>query len=83
MRATVLEPGFRSVVFDCDSTLTAIEGIDVLAGERLGEIQALTPSIDALFVPNIDDSLDEENAKREFWRAFRRLGDWYSDLPPW
>src|ERR1700684_2618330 len=32
-----------------------------------GEIQRLTPSIEALYVPNIDDSLDEEDAKREFW----------------
>ncbi len=34
--------GFRSVVFDCDSTLTRIEGIDVLAGPRIAEIEALT-----------------------------------------
>ncbi len=51
--------------------------------ERIGEIQTLTPSIDALYVPDIDESLDEESAKRDFWRAFRRLGDWYADLPPW
>jgi len=49
----------------------------------VGEVQALTPSCDALFVPNIDESLDEEHAKRQFWRAFRRLGDWYADLPPY
>ena len=51
--------------------------------DRVGEIQSLTPSIEALYVPNIDDSLDEETSKREFWHAFRRLGDWYADLPPW
>jgi uracil-DNA glycosylase family 4 len=50
---------------------------------RLGEVQQLTPSIDALYVPNIDDSLDEESAKREFWTAFRVLGTWYADLPPY
>ena len=49
----------------------------------IGELQMLTPSCDALYVPNIDDSLDLEAAKREFWRAFRRLGDWYQDLPPY
>ncbi|MGI9181184.1 MAG: HAD-IB family phosphatase [Longimicrobiaceae bacterium] len=38
----IFGPGFQSVVFDCDSTLSAIEGIDVLAGERLTEIRALT-----------------------------------------
>ncbi len=51
--------------------------------DRVGEIQSLTPSIEALYVPNIDESLDEETSKREFWHAFRRLGDWYADLPPW
>lgn len=50
---------------------------------RLGEVQALTPSIDVLYVPNIDDSLDEEAAKREFWSAFRVLGAWFADLPPY
>lgn len=35
-------PGFRSVVFDCDSTLARIEGIDELAGARIDEIRALT-----------------------------------------
>ena len=49
----------------------------------LGEIQKLTPSCDALYVPDIDASLDGEHSKREFWRAFRSLGDWYADFPPY
>ena len=48
-----------------------------------GAIQRLTPSIDALYVPDIDRSLDEESAKREFWHAFRELGTWWSDFPPY
>ncbi len=48
-----------------------------------GELQQFTPSIEALYVPNIDDALDEEAAKREFWSAFRVLGQWWSDLPPY
>jgi uracil-DNA glycosylase family 4 len=48
-----------------------------------GEVQRLTPSCDALYVPDIDRSLDEEDAKRDFWRAFRSLGDWYADFPPY
>jgi uracil-DNA glycosylase len=48
-----------------------------------GEIQRLTPSIEAVYVPNIDDSLDEETAKREFWSAFRVVGQWWADLPPY
>jgi uracil-DNA glycosylase len=50
---------------------------------RTGEIQPLTPSIEALYVPSIDEALDEESAKRAFWTAFRRLGDWYADFPPY
>src|SRR5579875_876520 len=50
---------------------------------RAGEVQRLTPSMEALYVPNIDESLDEESAKREFWSAFRVLGQWWSDLPPY
>ncbi len=48
-----------------------------------GAIQQLTPTIDALYVPNIDEALDEEGAKRAFWRAFQALGTWYADLPPY
>jgi uracil-DNA glycosylase len=46
-------------------------------------IQRYTPTIDAIYVPNIDDSLDAEDAKREFWAAFRVLGQWWADLPPY
>jgi uracil-DNA glycosylase len=48
-----------------------------------GEIQKLTPSCDALYVPDIDTSLDDESAKRAFWGAFRSLGEWYADFPPY
>jgi uracil-DNA glycosylase family 4 len=51
--------------------------------ETPGIIQRLTPSIEAMYVPNIDDSLDEEGAKREFWTSFRLLGQWWQDLPPY
>ena len=35
-------PPYACVVFDCDSTLSEIEGIDELAGDRAAEIAALT-----------------------------------------
>jgi uracil-DNA glycosylase family 4 len=50
---------------------------------REGEIQAFTPTVDALYTPDIDLSLDEEGAKQRFWRAFKTLGLWYEDLPPY
>ena len=46
-------------------------------------MQPFTPACDGLVVPNIDEALDEEAAKREFWSAFRVLGEWYADLPPY
>jgi uracil-DNA glycosylase family 4 len=48
-----------------------------------GEAQRFTPSCDALYVPDIDASLDDEASKRAFWQAFRALGDWYAELPPY
>ncbi len=50
---------------------------------RIGEIQQLTPQIAVLHVPNIDQALDDERAKRAFWASFRVLGDWYAELPPY
>jgi uracil-DNA glycosylase len=49
----------------------------------LGVIQRFTPSMEALVVPNIDESLDEDAAKRAFWSSFRQLGEWYAELPPY
>ncbi|MGA0123101.1 MAG: uracil-DNA glycosylase family protein [Gaiellales bacterium] len=51
--------------------------------ERLGEVQGLTPTIEALVTRDIDESLDDEPAKRRFWRAFRELGRWHDALPPY
>lgn len=50
---------------------------------RLGAIQQWTPHCEALLTPDLDDCLDDEPYKREFWRAFKRLGDWHGDLPPY
>jgi uracil-DNA glycosylase family 4 len=60
-------------------------GVPLAAGvdPAPGEIQKLTPSCDALYVPDIDASLDDESAKRAFWGAFRSLGEWYADFPPY
>jgi uracil-DNA glycosylase family 4 len=74
------------VVMGADA-LHVVNDLDIPLSHELsadpGEIQRFTPSIEALFVPNIDDALDEEDAKREFWKAFRELGQWWADLPPY
>ena len=50
---------------------------------RTGELQRFTPTIEALVVPDLDASLDEQEAKTAFWNAFKRLGTWWSELPPY
>ena len=42
-----------------------------------------TPTIQALVTPDIDASLDEQDAKTRFWNAFKALGTWWSELPPY
>jgi uracil-DNA glycosylase family 4 len=49
----------------------------------LGLVQPFTPTIHALYVPNIDDSLDEHASKQAFWDAFRALGEWQAARPPY
>jgi uracil-DNA glycosylase len=50
---------------------------------KLGELQRLTATIEALYVPDIDASLDEQPAKTRFWNAFKQLGPWWAELPPY
>ena len=75
----VVAMGAESVVVLNDLDIPLARPIEA----RTGAVQQLTPSIDALYVPNIDDSLDEESAKRDFWTAFKVLGEWYAELPPY
>ncbi|MDQ2699860.1 MAG: uracil-DNA glycosylase [Actinomycetota bacterium] len=77
----------RIIVIMGPDALGILNGLDIPLSRtvepRDGEIQAFTPACDALFVPEIDEALDEEGAKRRFWRAFRSLGRWHDDLPPY
>jgi uracil-DNA glycosylase family 4 len=77
----------RIIVVMGAEALSALNELDVPLAHPLepllGEIQQLTPTIDALYVPNIDESLDDQDAKRDFWAAFRTLGDWYASQPPY
>ena len=77
----------RIVVAMGEAALAELNDLDVpLAREvhpRIGEIQKLTPACDFLYVPDIDQALDDDASKRAFWKAFRALGDWYADFPPY
>jgi len=77
----------RIVVVMGEAALAELMDLDVPLGRPVdpepGRVQKLTPSCDALFVPDIDQALDDEGSKREFWAAFRALGDWYAAFPPY
>lgn len=77
----------RIIVVMGEEALEVLNDLDLPLSQpiegREGQIQSLTPTIEALFVPDIDDSLDEQGAKQRFWSAFRAIGDWYDKLPPY
>jgi uracil-DNA glycosylase family 4 len=77
----------KIVVVMGEAALAVLNDQDVPLGEEVaaqpGVIQRLTPSIEALYVPDIDEALDDDASKRAFWRAFKVLGEWYADLPPY
>jgi len=77
----------KIIVIMGEDALGILNGLSIplsrVVEPRDGEIQAFTPACDALVVPELDEALDEEGAKRRFWRAFRTLGRWHDDLPPY
>ncbi len=50
---------------------------------QLGRDPAAHADDRCLYVPNIDESLDEQDSKRAFWAAFRALGEWHAAQPPY
>jgi uracil-DNA glycosylase len=77
----------RLVVVMGDDALEFVNALEFPLAEPLeaspGELQRLTPTIEALFVPDIDSSLDEQSAKTRFWNAFKPIGPWWAALPPY
>src|SRR5215210_4187842 len=77
----------RIIVVMGEEALAVLNDLELPLADEIetleGEIQRLMPTIDALYVPDIDDSLDTEDAKLRFWSAFRVLGEWYDRLPPY
>ncbi len=77
----------KIVVVMGEDALTVVNDLEIPLARPLdpdpGVLQRLTPAIESLFVPSIDDALDDESAKRAFWSAFRMLGQWWADLPPY
>lgn len=50
---------------------------------EIGVLQEWTPTTQSLATPDVDASLDEQDAKRAFWEAFKALGPWWAEQPPY
>jgi uracil-DNA glycosylase family 4 len=76
----VVAMGERCVEFLCGLALPLSDELDATA---LGVIQRFTPTIAALVTPDVDEALDEQPAKTAFWNAFKALGPWWAEQPPY
>ena len=56
---------------------------DPLDADTVGVVQRFTPTIEALVTPDVDAALDEQPAKTAFWNAFKALGPWWAEQPPY
>jgi uracil-DNA glycosylase family 4 len=56
---------------------------DALDAETVGAFQRFTPTIEALVTPDVDRSLDDQAGKKAFWNAFKALGPWWAEQPPY
>lgn len=75
------------VVMMGDEAVAAVNELQLPLAKEIepdpGVVQKLTPTAGALVTPSIDDCLDDRDAKQRFWLAFKELGKWYSDQPPY
>ena len=76
----VVVMGADSVAFLNDLRFPLADSLDP---ETLGAIQRLTPTIEALVTPDVDSSLDDQSGKTAFWNAFKALGPWWAEQPPY
>ncbi len=79
--------GPRLVIVMGESALGFVNELSFPLSEKLepetGSLQRFTPTIEALYCPDIDGSLDEQPAKTAFWKAFKLVGPWWAEQPPY
>jgi uracil-DNA glycosylase family 4 len=56
---------------------------DPVDAAAVGEIRRFTPTVSVLVTPDVDECLDEQAAKTAFWNAFKALGAWWAEQPPY
>jgi uracil-DNA glycosylase family 4 len=77
----------KLIVVMGESAVACLNSLDFPLSDSIeykpGELQRFTATVQALVVPDIDTSLDEAPAKTQFWKAFKPLGTWWAELPPY
>jgi uracil-DNA glycosylase family 4 len=80
----IVEP--KLVVVMGEDALEFLNGLEFPLARHLdqdAELQHLTPTIEALVIPDIDSALDDQAAKTAFWNSFKTVGTWWAALPPY
>jgi len=77
----------RLLVVMGEQALIFANALDFPLAEKLeptlGMLQRFTATIEALYCPDIDASLDEQAAKTAFWKSFKLVGPWWAEQPPY
>ena len=78
----------KLVVVMGDDAVAFLDGLelplaDAVRGDSVGEVRRLTPTVSVLVTPDVDTSLDEQAGKTAFWNAFKALGAWWAEQPPY
>jgi uracil-DNA glycosylase family 4 len=76
----VVVMGERAVAFVNDLRFPLSDALD--PGSQ-GVVRRFTPTIEALVAPDVDESLDDQAEKTRFWNAFKALGPWWAEQPPY
>jgi uracil-DNA glycosylase family 4 len=76
----VVVMGERAVLFLNELRFPLSDRVPV---DAVGTLQRYTPTIEALVTPDIDESLDDQASKTRFWKAFKALGPWWAEQPPY
>ena len=76
----IVAMGERTVAFVNDLEFPLSEPLDASSP---GTLHRFTPTIQVLVTPDIDEALDEAPAKTAFWNAFKALGPWWAEQPPY
>ena len=77
----------KLIVLMGDDALAFLNSLEFPLSDQVqatpGVLQRFTATVEALYVPDIDTSLDEQATKTKFWAAFKPVGQWWADLPPY